>query len=97
MSGVQRRKRGEWRWVGEESDLPMNTEIEVPVLSLNVENAAKAIGVSKRQLLAIKAAGDLPYIEVGPQTFLFDPIDLQAWLLRNKKPKARAENGQCQQ
>ena len=65
----------------------------VPRISLNTDDAAKAIGVSKRTLLAILADGELPYIEAGPQTFLFDPADLVAWLNRKKKTKG-AKNGE---
>ena len=40
-----------------------------------------------RQLFAIKDAGELPFIEVGAQTFLFDPQDLAEWLRKKKKTK----------
>jgi hypothetical protein len=59
----------------------------VPRIGLNADDAAKAIGVSKRQLFAIKDTGELPYVEAGPQTFLFDPRDLQAWIDKKKKVK----------
>jgi hypothetical protein len=59
----------------------------VPRIGLNADDAAKAIGVSKRQLFAIKDTGELPYVEAGPQTFLFDPKDLSEWLNKKKKTK----------
>ena len=65
--------------------------LPVPRIGLNAEDAAMAIGVSKRQLFAIKDSGELPYVEAGPQTFLFDPKDLEAWL--NKKKTTKAQGG----
>ncbi len=65
----------------------------VPRIGLNADDAAKAIGVSKRQLFAIKDAGELPYVEAGPQTFLFDPKDLADWLNKKKKTKG-VQNGE---
>jgi hypothetical protein len=59
----------------------------IPRIGLNADDAAKAIGISKRQLFAIKDAGELPYVEAGPQTFLFDPQDLADWLRKKKKTK----------
>lgn len=59
----------------------------VPRIGLNADDAAKAIGISKRQLFAIKDAGELPYVEAGPQTFLFDPKDLAEWLNKKKRTK----------
>jgi len=59
----------------------------IPRIGLNADDAAKAIGVSKRQLFAIKDTGELPYVEAGPQTFLFDPQDLAEWLRKKKKTK----------
>jgi hypothetical protein len=59
----------------------------VPRIGLNADDAARAIGISKRQLFAIKDAGELPYVEAGPQTFLFDPQDLAEWLHKKKKTK----------
>ena len=67
-----------------------NTIIElapIPRIGLNADDAAKAIGLSKRQLYAIKDAGELPYVEFGAQTFLFDPKDLADWLGKKKKTK----------
>jgi hypothetical protein len=55
--------------------------------SLNAEDAAMAIGISKRQLFAITNAGELPYVEAGPQTYLYDPKDLADWLNKKKKTK----------
>ena len=69
----------------------------VPRIGLSADDAAKAIGVSKRQLFAIKATGELPFVEVGRQTFLFDPKDLVAWLNKKKKTKAPGgQHGECQ-
>jgi excisionase family DNA binding protein len=65
----------------------------IPRIALNAEDAARAIGVSKRQLFAIKDSGELPFIEVGPQTFLFKPSDLDAWLHKKRKTK-EVTNGQ---
>jgi excisionase family DNA binding protein len=65
----------------------------VPRIGLNAEDAAKAIGVSKRQLFALKDAGEIPFVEVGAQTFLFDPHDLVAWLNRKKTTKEGPTNG----
>jgi hypothetical protein len=48
---------------------------------------ASSTASSKRQLLLILAAGELPYIEAGPQTYLFDPADLTTWLNKKKKTK----------
>ena len=59
----------------------------IPRIGLNADDAAKAIGVSKRQLFAIKDSGELSYVEAGPQTFLFDPKDLADWLNKKKKTK----------
>ena len=59
----------------------------IPRISLNADDAAKAIGISKRQPLAIKDTGELPFVEAGPQTFLFDPQDLADWLRKKKKTK----------
>jgi hypothetical protein len=64
----------------------------VPRIGLNADDAAKAIGVSKRQLFAIKDSGELPFITIGPQTFLFLPEDLKSWL--NKKKQTNAPGGQ---
>ena len=55
--------------------------------SNRADDAARAIVVSKRQLFAIKDTGELPYVEAGPQTFVFDPKDLEAWLNKKKKTK----------
>jgi excisionase family DNA binding protein len=63
----------------------------VPRIGLNADDAAKAIGVSKRQLFTIVNAGELPYVEAGPQTFLFDPKDLEAWLHKKKKTIASGD------
>src|SRR5689334_18091148 len=57
----------------------------IPCISLNTDNAAKAIGLSKHQLLAAKEAGEIPYVELGPKTFLFDPADLAHFLRRNRQ------------
>jgi hypothetical protein len=59
----------------------------VPRIGLNPDDAAKAIGISKKMLYDLKNAGEIPYTEAGPQTFVFDPRDLEAWLVRNKKTK----------
>ena len=61
----------------------------LPRISLNADDAAKTLGVSKRQLLAIKNAGELPFIQVGGQTFLFDPQDLAEWMRKKKMTKAQ--------
>jgi len=66
----------------------------VPRIGLNAEDAAKAIGVSKRQLLALKKAGEIPFVELGGQTFLFEPHDLTAWLNRKKTTQEVPINGQ---
>jgi hypothetical protein len=65
----------------------VTTLAPIPRIALNADDAAKSIGLSKRQLFAIKDAGEIPYIEAGGQTFLFDPSDLQAWLNKKKKTK----------
>jgi hypothetical protein len=65
-----------------------NVLAPVPRIGLNADDAARAIGLSKRQLFALKDAGELPYVEAGPQTFVFDPADLAAWLSKKKKTKS---------
>jgi excisionase family DNA binding protein len=66
----------------------------VPRISLNADDAAKALGISKRQLLAIRDAGELPFIQAGGQTFLFDPQDLAEWLRKKKQTKGGDNNGE---
>ena len=66
----------------------------VPRIGLNADDAAKALGISKRQLFAIKDAGELPFIQAGGQTFLFDPQDLAAWLRKKKQTKGGDKHGE---
>jgi hypothetical protein len=61
----------------------------VPRIGLNADDAARALGLSKRQLFALKDAGELPYVEAGSQTFLFLPSDLAAWLDKKKITKGQ--------
>ncbi len=63
----------------------------IPRISLNADDAAKALGISKRKLFEITNAGELPYVEAGPQTYLYDPKDLADWL--NKKKKTKPQGG----
>lgn len=67
--------------------------IPVPRIALNAEDAAKALGISKRTLLVLVAAGELPYVEAGRHTFLFAPADLAAWV-ENKKKTREVAHGQ---
>jgi hypothetical protein len=71
-------------------ELTAKTTVEcapIPRIGLNADDAAKAIGVSKRQLFAIMDTGELPYVEASRQTFIFDPQDLAEWLRKKKKTK----------
>ncbi len=57
----------------------------VPRIGLSTDDAAKALGISKRRLLELRADGSIPYVEIGPQTFVFDPADLEKFLAQRKK------------
>ena len=68
---------------------------KVPRIGLNVSDAAKAIGVSVRQMQAIINAGQIPFVEIGKQTFVIRIKDLDAFLekkKRTKQPEAKETN-----
>jgi len=66
----------------------------VPRIGLSADDAAKAIGVSKKTLLAIANAGGIPFVEISRQTFIFSPKALAEYIDRNEQLRQENANGQ---
>jgi hypothetical protein len=58
-------------------------ESDVEPAGFDIAGAARFLGISKRQLLALKASGNIPYVPVSAQRFIFRRADLLAWMDRN--------------
>lgn len=53
----------------------------IPCIGLNADDAAKAIGISKKMLQAMVAAGEIPCAkQLGRKTQIFDPDELREWI-----------------
>lgn len=59
----------------------------IPPISLSADDAAKCLGISKKMLQAMVAAGEIPCVEFNRQTQVFDPEDLRALIAARKKIK----------
>lgn len=53
---------------------------EVPRIGLNTDDAADALGISKRLLLQLVKAKRIRCTRPGPQTLIFDPDELRAFV-----------------
>lgn len=56
----------------------MSTDDRRPPFTEN--EAAAYVGSTPRHLRALRAAGDIPYIRLGPKLVRYIPDDLDAWL-----------------
>ena len=55
---------------------------------LNLDRAARRLGVSYRSLKRMIEEGNIPYRQLGPRTYRISSIELDQWI-RNKNYPAR--------
>lgn len=66
---------------------PEASTTTIPCIGLNADDAAKAIGISKKMLQSLVASGELPVVEFSRQTQVFDPADLKKLIESRKKTR----------